>query len=333
MTHSANTNILVPHYQQPFLRTAFIMALLLCTVCSVSQTRRNQRYQDYIDKYRDVAIYEMLRYNIPASITMAQGLLESGAGQSELARKGNNHFGIKCHEWNGKSMYRDDDERNECFRAYNSPFESYEDHSRFLQRPRYRKLFDLRRTDYVGWAKGLKSCGYATNPRYAQLLIDIIKCYNLHELDKASHYNAANIERLQGPYTDPFTPKKFQRHNTLASNEHAVHMNNSNYYVVARRGDTFKTIAKEFGLSYRKIAAYNERDKHDVLSEGDMVYLQKKKKKADKKYKRVPHVVQPGESMYSIAQKYGIRIKYIYKKNNLSPDTYTIKAGDIIRIY
>ena len=291
----------------------------------------NQRYQTYIDTYRDLAIYEMLQYNIPASITLAQGLLESGAGNSTLSRKGNNHFGIKCHGWTGRTMHQDDDEAGECFRVYDSPFDSYEDHSLFLLRPRYKRLFSLRRTDYVGWAKGLKDCGYATNPRYAQLLIDIIRCYNLNDLDKETRYNASNIRKTGAgtPQTD--MPKRF-RHHTAEVQQHTVRMNNKNYYVVARQGDTFKSIAKEFDLSYRKIASYNERRKDDVLNAGDIVYLEKKKKKADKAFKKKPHIVQPGESMYTIAQLYGIRLKSLYKKNRLTPD-YQLRVGDRLVVY
>lgn len=307
------------------------VVLLLASVAA-SQTRCNSRYQKYIDTYRDVAIYEMLTHGIPASITMAQGLLESGAGESDLARRGNNHFGIKCHDWRGKTMTKDDDERNECFRVYDSPLESFEDHSLFLKRPRYKQLFSLRRTDYKGWARGLKSCGYATNPRYAQLLINIIECYRLDRLDHERKYDVAMINRLRGDSTiDTSLPKKFQQHNAIY--EHRVYMNNRNYYVVARKGDTFKSIAKEFKLSYRKLAKYNERDKRDVLSEGDIIYLEKKRSKADKRYKHVPHVVKAGESMYSIAQKYGIQLKSLYRKNHISPDTYSIQTGDELRIY
>ena len=300
--------------------------------CSANMpVKWNQRYQTYIDTYRDLAIYEMLQYNIPASITLAQGLLESGAGNSTLSRKGNNHFGIKCHGWTGRTMHQDDDEEGECFRVYDSPFDSYEDHSLFLLRPRYKRLFSLRRTDYVGWAKGLKECGYATNPRYAQLLIDIIRCYNLNVLDKETRYDASNIRKAGAGKPQADMPKRF-KHHTAQVRQHTVRMNNKNYYVVARGGDTFKSIAEEFDLSYSKIAGYNERRKDDVLSAGDIVYLEKKKKKADKAFKKTPHTVQPGESMYSIAQLYGIRLKSLYKKNRLTPD-YELRVGDRLVVY
>ena len=184
------------------IRKAYILIILVFIALSSSAlppVKWNQRYQRYIDKYKDIAIYEMLQHGIPASITLAQGVLESGAGESELTRKGNNHFGIKCHDWTGPTTYHDDDETGECFRVYQSALESYEDHSRFLCRSRYQRLFSLSRTDYKGWARGLKACGYATNPKYAQLLIDIIECYNLSPLDRAKSYNPANVKSCGAP--------------------------------------------------------------------------------------------------------------------------------------
>lgn len=307
-----------------------ILLFVAVSAYALAPVKWNQRYQTYIDTYKDIAIYEMLHHNIPASITLAQGLLESAAGNSDLTRRGNNHFGIKCHDWTGPSMTHDDDERGECFRVYNSPFESYEDHSAFLKRSRYQSLFKLRRTDYVGWAKGLKACGYATNPQYAQLLIDIIRCYNLDQYDTSKSYNEYALRQLRSGNTNWGSGYASGATGTFAS--HTVRMNNRNYYVIAIKGETFKTIANEFGLSYKKIAKYNERDKKDVLSEGDIVYLEKKRTKADKQFKRIPHIVQPGESMYSIAQKYGIRLKSLYKMNHFAPD-HQIRVNDRIRVY
>lgn len=162
------------------------LALLLCTLPSGAQMKWNQTYQTYINQYKDLAIEQMLKYRIPASITLAQGLFESAAGRSSLVRQGNNHFGIKCHtSWTGPTQYHDDDARGECFRVYSDARESYEDHSRFLARQqRYARLFSLNSNDYKGWARGLKQCGYATNPQYANKLIQIIELYKLHDYDK-----------------------------------------------------------------------------------------------------------------------------------------------------
>lgn len=293
--------------------------MLLCASLN-AQMKWNSRYQAYIDQYKDLAISEMLKYNIPASITLAQGLLESGAGMSELTRKGNNHFGIKCHDWLGATTYHDDDEKQECFRAYRDAYESYEDHSKFLARqPRYRRLFSLKRTDYKGWAHGLKSCGYATSPTYAKKLISIIELYKLYRYDDATKYDRFMVERSAVKDISPNV------------RPHPIHRYNKNYYLKVRQGDTFKSIAKEVGISYRKLAKYNERDKHSKLIPGEIIYLKKKQKKADKIYKKRPHRVKAGESMYSIAQQYGIRLSNLYKMNHLSPD-YTIKVGDYLKV-
>ena len=300
----------------------FLFASLLNISNVSAQMRWNSIYQSYIDQYKNLAIEEMLRYNIPASITLAQGIFESSAGRSELTVKGNNHFGIKCHGWGGNTIYHDDDERNECFRAYDNAKQSYEDHSKFLsQNTRYRSLFSLQRTDYRNWARGLKACGYATNPVYADKLIELIELYKLYELDCAEHYDKFMAKR--GGYDKPITQGM-----TL----HPIKIYNKNYYIIARAGDTFKKIGQEVDLSYRKIAKYNERNKNDVLQPGEVIYLKKKQKHADKAYKGRPHIVKPNDSMYSIAQFYGIRLKSLYKMNHLSPD-YQLRVGDVLRVY
>lgn len=303
-------------------RTITFLLFVIVSLSAISQMKVNQKYQVYIEEYKNLAIYEMLRYNIPASITLAQGLLESGAGQSELCRKGNNHFGIKCHGWTGRTVYHDDDESQECFRAYKDAIESYEDHSKFLNNSqRYSRLFKLSRTDYKGWAKGLKECGYATNPQYATKLIQIIELYGLNVYDRAKSYDRFMVQHSGTNQTVPGS-----------AGLHPIHIFNKNYYLIARKGDTFKSIGEETELSYRKIAKYNERDKKDPLMEGEIIYLKKKQKKAPKQYKNHLHVVQPGESMYSISQRYGMRMKYLYKKNKLPLD-YDLKVGDKLRVY
>lgn len=295
--------------------TAFLMSLSI----AMAQSKWNQRFQTYIDQYKDVAIEQMLKYRIPASITLAQGLLESGAGSSKLTRQGNNHFGIKCHGWQGGTIYADDDYRNECFRAYTNAYESFEDHSKFLANgSRYRSLFSLSVKDYKGWARGLKKAGYATNPQYADRLIDIIQLYKLDRYDSAKDY-------------DKFYAHHTRDHVSGGGLLHAIYEFNDNYYVKARKGDTFRSIADEIEISAKKIAKYNERDINDKLAVGDIVYLKKKKKKAPRNYEGLLHYVRSGESMYSISQTYGIRLKSLYKMNHLSPD-YQIKIGDKLRI-
>ena len=295
-----------------------LVAMLFVVTGAFAQMKWNSAYQQYIDQYKDLAIEQMKKYGIPASITLAQGVFESGAGRSELARKGNNHFGIKCHGWQGRAVYADDDARNECFRAYDNAYQSYEDHSRFLARgQRYRNLFSLRITDYKGWARGLKAAGYATNPRYADKLIELIELYKLYQYDKVKHYDHFMASAAKDVAVD--------------GKLHPIYKYNGNYYLKARRGDTFKSIGKEVGISYRKLAKYNERDKRDTLDEGDIVYLKKKAKKAPKDYKGRLHYVRAGESMYTISQFYGIRLKYLYKMNGMSPDD-AIRVGQGLRL-
>lgn len=297
-------------------------AFLLTTAPMSAQMKWNQTYQTYINQYKDLAIEQMLRYRIPASITLAQGLFESAAGRSDLVRQGNNHFGIKCHtSWMGPKQYHDDDARGECFRVYSDAKESYEDHSQFLARQsRYASLFNLSTSDYKGWARGLKQCGYATNPQYANKLIQIIELYKLHEYDKAKRY-----DKFMAEHSGTDQPSNAQ------GLLHPIHLFNDNYYLYAREGDTFKGIGKEVGISWKKLAKYNERDKNDILHKGDIIYLKKKRKKAPKQYKKRPHIVQAGESMYGISQKYGIRLKNLYKMNGLDPD-FKIYPGARLRV-
>ena len=288
-----------------------ILTLLFLVACfSLFAQTRNKQYEEYIKKYRDIAVEEMKKYHIPASITLAQGLLESGAGQSALARKSNNHFGIKCgSDWRGKSVRYDDDERNECFRAYKHPKQSYEDHSKFLvSRPRYASLFKLKITDYKGWARGLKKAGYATNPRYAEQLIGIIELYDLDKYDKKGGL-------------------KWMKENP---NPHQPYIANGLVYIVVRSGDTWKSISKEFDISRKKLRKYNDLYKGYELKVGDILYLEKKNRRADKEH--IVHVLRAGESMYSISQKYGIRLKRLYKLNKMSEYESTPEVGTILRL-
>lgn len=273
---------------------------------------RNARYNDYIDKYHSLAVEQMKIHKIPASITLAQGLLESGAGMSELARKSNNHFGIKCGSgWRGNSVKHDDDARNECFRAYRHPNDSYEDHSLFLVRgQRYAFLFSLAVTDYKGWAHGLKKAGYATDPTYAYKLIDLIETYQLHTYDKKTQYTKRQLSRK--PWL---------------LNPHPVFIANDMAYVIARNGDTFAALAKELGISSHSLIRNNELYPEYILTDGDIIYLKSKRKKALPQY--TIYIVEPGDSMYSISQRYGMKVKYLYKLNKKSPD-YIPVVGDTL---
>ena len=289
----------------------YLISLLTMFVCLVLQAQtRNKQYESYIKQYRDLAVEEMKKYRIPASITLAQGLLESGAGQSTLARKSNNHFGIKCgSDWRGKTVSHDDDARGECFRAYKHPKQSYEDHSKFLaNRPRYASLFKLDITDYKGWARGLKKAGYATNPRYAEQLIGIIELYDLHKYDRKGGL-------------------KWMKEN---SNPHQTYIANGLVYIVVRAGDSWKSISKELDISQKKLRKYNDLYKGYALQVGDILYLEKKNRKAGKEH--IVHVLRAGESMYSISQKYGIRLKNLYKLNKMDEDDPAPEVGTILRL-
>lgn len=301
------------------IRLFFAAFLYVCSVIPCcAQMKWNSQYQQYIDQYKDIAIEQMKAHGVPASITLAQGVLESSAGRSRLATKGNNHFGIKCHGWTGRTIYADDDLNDECFRAYASPFDSFEDHSRFLRGgKRYSSLFSLRITDYKGWARGLKRCGYATNPKYADQLIGIIQLYKLYQYDTAKGYDKFMVRHGQS--------------STPSGMTHRVYAYNDNYYIKVRKGDTFESISKEMGVSARKLAKYNERDRRDRLAAGEIIYMQKKRTKAAKEYKGRLHYVRAGESMYSIAQTYGIRLKSLYKMNHMSPYD-DLRVGDELRL-
>ena len=289
----------------------FTTGLCLCLLCLVTAQaqHRNSRYNEYIKKYAPLAVEQMQKYKVPASITLSQGLLESGAGMSRLARQSNNHFGIKCHNgWRGPSVRHDDDAPKECFRAYNTVRESYEDHSLFLKRgPRYASLFQLKSTDYRGWARGLKKAGYATDPSYANRLITIIEDYELYKYDQQG-LGKRDARRWE---------KELKKKPWLA-NPHQVRIANGLAYVVARDGDTFQLLGKELDISWRKLVKYNELDKDYPLEAGDIIYLKEKNKRyqgAD-----IYYVVRDGDSMHSIAQRYGVRLKTLYKLNAKRPD-------------
>ena len=297
-----------------FLKRFLFFLLAVCLAWGAQAQRKNSRYVEYINKYSDLAVEQMKLHKIPASITLAQGLLESGAGYSQLAKRSNNHFGIKCGgSWRGRTVRANDDAPNECFRAYKTPRDSYEDHSDFLRRgARYAFLFKLEITDYRGWARGLKKAGYATDPSYANRLITIIEDYDLYKYDTKGIYS-----------------KRQLRKNPWLMNPHPVYIANDIVYVVARGGDTFKELGKEFDISWKKLVKYNDLHKDYTLTAGDIIYLKAKKKKAAKKY--TYYIVKDGDSMHGISQKYGIRLKYLYKMNRKDGE-YVPEVGDRLRL-
>jgi hypothetical protein len=291
-----------------YLFTIFF-ALAFCVVTNGQSLDAN--YLAYIEKYHEIAIRQQRAHGIPASIILAQGLLESGAGRGRLATQANNHFGIKCHDWTGKRIYQDDDEKNECFRKYRHVSESFEDHSLFLvNRPRYSSLFSLNPTDYKSWAHGLRAAGYATDPAYAHKLISLIERYNLHEYDLAKRgLFASKAERTPDVATSDLNAQQSDRE---------IYRSNYIRIVVATSYDTFSSLAKELRISERRLRRYNEVGEDVELRRGNIVYLSKKKKRAAGP-NRI-HVVQPGETLYGISQIYGIQLISLYNLNNLSFD-------------
>ncbi|MFA5573664.1 MAG: glucosaminidase domain-containing protein [Brumimicrobium sp.] len=287
---------------------------------------------EYVEKWKDVAIFQMVEYRIPASITLAQGILESGSGNSMLATRANNHFGIKCHDWTGKKFYQDDDAINECFRKYKNAAESYKDHSEFLSnRSRYAFLFDLEITDYKSWAKGLKKAGYATNPKYANLLIDIIQKYDLNQYDQFGVEQIVMIEsKTSKDEKNPTINLPTQSEEVIAKEIHKVYTDkNRTKYVIATGNDTFYQIAKEFSLNLKQLHKYNNFPPHqDILKEGDIVYIMNKNRKANTDIEKIR--IEAEENLWSLSQKYGIKLDVLLKKNNLSNADIALSKGDII---
>lgn len=309
-------------------RVAIFLFLILNTIIAFAGDNVLSSRQSYINEHKDDAIRDMKKTGVPASITLAQACLESQDGRSALAREANNHFGIKCSNWTGASYIQDDDTKDECFRKYNSTLESYIDHSNFLlTRPRYAFLFQLDKMDYKGWAHGLKKAGYATDPNYATRLIKIIEENQLHLYDNMSEEeltaSASNdATEITVPDKKVFVPSVTVA-NTVSRRD--VISNNGIECVKARKGDSFKSLAKELKLGYWQLPKYNEADTYAEIEEGQLIYLKPKKSESWEG----SHIVQPGEDAYSIAQRYGIKLKYIYKYNNLKPGDQ-LESGQMV---
>lgn len=301
----------------------FVLSLMLPFFSLHAQVKRSKQYDDYINKYSNVATKHMKEFKIPASITLAQGLLESGAGVSTLASQGNNHFGIKCHEWKGPTMRKSDDRPNECFRKYKHAEESYHDHSLFLtERIRYNSLFQLKITDYKGWARGLQNAGYATDKAYANKLIKLIEDYELYLYD-------SEIKGGSGKNNNQGSKPSNNTNNLVKQRTRTPYITHGLLYVIAEQGDTYEAIARDLDFKLKDLYKYNEVPENFPLEEGDLVYLEKKKRRADKPY--YEHVVRVGESMHSIAQRYGIQVKNLYKMNKKDYD-YVPCESDILKL-
>lgn len=317
------------HYLFP---TFFYIILFLSSVRAQDELKKLTP-SDYISTYKDDAIKEMRHSGVPASITLAQGLLESSNGNSPLATNANNHFGIKCGiNWTGETLYQDDDIQNECFRKYESAYDSYRDHSTFLKsKPRYTFLFELDRTDYKSWANGLKTAGYATNPKYPELLINLIETNKLYEYDIDKKNSDAALASNKGILlNDQIQPVKIEKKNesdknhsnwnmemNVVMNGREVCSNNKVKYLVARKGDTYSSLATELEMAIFLLTYYNDSKGDDILNPGQLVYIQLKKNKGNEEF----HISSQGETMFSISQKYGIKLKKLYQKNRMAPGT------------
>lgn len=293
------------------LRLLLVLAGGLSTAYCIAQPAEyRQTKADYVEKYKDIAIQEMLQNGIPASITLAQGILESDAGNSALAMYANNHFGIKCHkDWTGEKFIQDDDAKDECFRKYKAAEESFDDHSEFLKtRGRYAFLFELRKTDYKGWAEGLKEAGYATDKSYAIRLIKIIEDNKLHQYDRMQE---AAIEKKPKKKIEPQLIKPALAPSMPAKK---IFLNNDVKYVVVQEGDTYYKIAHQLDMRLWQLHNYNETGRQTCLEVGDIVYLQPKRRHSQKEEF---HIVRWGEDMYYISQLYGIKMKHLYRLNKM----------------
>lgn len=311
-----------------------ISIAILLSFFSFTALAQRLTVEEYIEQFKDVAMNEMKRSGVPASITLAQGILESENGNSELVKKSNNHFGIKCKSnWTGESVTHDDDANGECFRAYTNAGDSYRDHSDFLKANlRYASLFKLDPTDYAAWAKGLKKAGYATNPRYPDLLIKYVETYSLQQytlttLNKLSESDIAKTDEVKDIIVFDKTNGRsisVNNNNTavLSADPGKIISINNTKCVYAKKGTSLLAIADKNNISLSKLMEFNDMTEEGLLSKDKYIYLQKKQKTGDKEF----YVVQQDETIYDVAEITGIQLKYLLEYNNLNANA-TLKAN------
>lgn len=325
------------------VRTAIFSLFLFVTCLAKAQQLTNSDYSVYINQYKAIAISEMQLYKIPASITLAQGMIESGCGKSKLAVDTKNHFGIKCQkEWTGDTYFYDDDKKDECFRKYKNVEESYRDHSVFLStRQRYASLFTLPITDYKGWANGLKQAGYATNPEYPTILIRLIEKNQLYLLDDPSikpeeialNKPGSDVAGTDKPTTQLTKamvshdgrlifrknykmpdPTSFE-YSYTSDEGRKVYENYGVPFIFVKKGDTWFNIAKEFNLLGYQIYRQNDMLESDAIITGQMLYLEPKKRKNNEH----TYKAKTGDSMYSISQDKCVKLTKLLKYNKMKP--------------
>ncbi|MBP7155849.1 MAG: glucosaminidase domain-containing protein [Flavobacteriales bacterium] len=293
--------------------------------------------EEYISEWKEVAVKKMKEHGIPASITLAQGLLESGNGNSVLALEGNNHFGIKCTpDWTGGRTYHDDDKKNDCFRKYKNAAQSYEDHAAFLQKARYASLFELKSTDYQGWAKGLKKAGYATDPNYPSKLITLIERYELHNLDRGvdvAYKPAKPSGNTSTRSTSTSNPNSSQRSRsegqviTFGTGRSIEQFEGRIKFVRAKEGESFRDLAQQLEMTHGMIARWNDMDKNSTLKAGQVIYIQPKRNAA--KSAKV-HTGATGETLWDVSQKYGVKLARLSKFNGLPEDTRLSEGQQVL---
>jgi len=306
------------------LLVAAILVLLPISMTSYGQYKMTQ--EEYAEKYAPMAIKKMQQYGIPASITLAQGILESGCGGSRLAVEANNHFGIKCKvEWTGERIYHDDDQPQECFRKYSSVEESYNDHSIFLTtRSRYAELFKLESTDYKGWAYGLKAAGYATSPTYAERLVSIIEQNRLYK------YDTEGIEKKEKPAPKvEKEPAKVTPAPQVVNDAVKTGEINGARYMIARTGDSFTSMSLKSGIPVKTLLKYNDLSSERPLNDGEIVFVEKK---ASKNTTESIHIVKSRTTLYEISQLYGISFKSLKKMNQRDYASGTLPVGAEIHL-
>jgi hypothetical protein len=298
--------------------------LFFClTAACLSYAQPNETIKAYIAKYKDLAVAEMQRTGVPASITLAQGIHETGAGTSQLVLASNNHFGIKCKsEWKGESVSHDDDAKGECFRKYSDPADSYRDHSDFLKnRPFYASLFNLDPLDYEAWAYGLKKAGYATNPKYPQILIKLIRDYNLQDyslvaLNKKSSGATTWTSSSLKTESEANAKAELPVEKALVKKQYpsGIFQINDTKVIYVEKGTSFLRLADEFNISLSRLFEFNEMKPQDIASDDLLIFLQRKRKTGANAF----HVVAPGETVADIAQTEGIRKESLLEYNHLS---------------
>ena len=321
------------------LRKTILSALFLATSVLFADAQTQTTREEYIEKYKSIAIAHMEHYGIPASITMAQGILESSCGNSHLSRTSNNHFGIKCKKnWTGEKVYHDDDEKGECFRKYPTVEESYRDHAEFLDKsPRYDSLFVYSSSDYRSWARGLKAAGYATAPDYAERLVRIIEENKLYLLDREngeklyaeSHGAVPTETSTEVPATgreDGVNPNAY-RVTINAHRGYNVYRTNNVCYIIAKEGDRFEHIASLFAVSAKNLRRYNDVAASTQPEKGDIVFIERKRKSWEGNV--LLHTVRHDETLHDIAQAYGIRERSLLKLNRLNPDSKLVNGQTI----